>query len=119
MIRVYTPLDATQACEWRLANKPPPTRYHSELRDWARMLIVAVRQDKIIAWEFLDEGETLTAQRYVKFLNESIRPYIEENYRYNEYVVIEHDNARPHTATYTQNYIQSQRWRRTRHPYYS
>lgn len=116
--RCFTPFDGDQAHESRMQGEMPPTRVASH-RGWSRMLILAVHQDQIIAHEFLEEHETMTAERYIQFLNTTIREYIEYNFSPGEIPIIEHDNARSHTAGATQNFIRSMGWGLTEHPPYS
>jgi len=83
------------------------------------MLILAVRQDQIIAAEWLDPDEKINRTRYIQFLNEALRPYIEENFSPNEIAILEHDNARPHAARDTQDFIATMEWGQLAHPPYS
>lgn len=120
IMRCFTPPDPDMASEWRRAGEGPPARYHTELSDWSRMLILAVRQGQIIAWDFLDSDETMDRWRYIQFLNESIRPWAEEHLSPSgHHPIIEHDNARSHVARDTQIFLRRRGWDSLSHPPYS
>jgi hypothetical protein len=70
-----------------------PTRVTSGLWDFKIFLTMAVHQNQIVAWDVLDEGVTISHREYISFLNESLRPYIEENFTENRPIILQ-DNAR-------------------------
>ena len=41
----------------------------SELRDWKKLLTIAVHGDQIIYYEFLEVKQTMTSELYRRFLN--------------------------------------------------
>jgi hypothetical protein len=41
----------------------------SELRDWKKLLTIAVHGDQIIYYEFLEVKQTMTGELYRRFLN--------------------------------------------------
>ena len=86
------PLENQQAQEWRLPNEPPPQRVAPGLWDMKIMMVCAVHQDRIVAWEYLEKGEHMNSQRYIKFLNTTLRRYIEEQ-EIHEPIILQ-DNAR-------------------------
>lgn len=106
------PLETQQAQEWRRPGEAAPTRQQEQMNDWRRMVILAVRQDQIIAADWLENGESCDSDRYIRFLNETLRPYIEnpDNFSPGEIPVILQDNARPHTARATEIFITSMGW---------
>ena len=89
------------------------------------MLVCAIHQNRIVAYEFLEQGETMTSARYIQFLNGTLRRYIEENFTnqpsYHESYqpVILEDNARVHNSYATQEFIEERGWELLNHPAYS
>jgi len=84
--------------------------------EWKVLLTIAVHQDKIVAYSFLCKGETMDTEKYIKFLNESLKPYIENNV---ETPIILQDNASPHTNVRTVAYLFEEGWELLNHPAYS
>jgi transposase len=63
------------------------------------------------------EGETISAARYVQTLNELRRALREKCQK--QKTVVQHDNAKPHTARLTLQTIQKNGWELLSHPPYS
>jgi transposase len=61
------------------------------------------------------KGETLSAARYVQTLNK-LRPALREKRPKKKTVILQHDNARPHTARLTLQTIQKNGWELLSHP---
>ena len=59
----------------------------------------------------------MDTDKYIRFLNETLRPYIENNGINNP--IILQDNASPHTNVRTQAYLFEQGWDLLNHPAYS
>jgi hypothetical protein len=60
--------------------------------------------------DFLGKGETINAARYVQMLNK-LRSALREKRPKKKTVVLQHDNARPHTARLTLQTIQKNGWK--------
>ena len=95
-----------------------PSQVIAGIWDPKLLLVIAVYQNQIIAYEFLRQGETMDADRYIRFLNETLRGAIErEGIRQ---PIILQDNARPHTSVLTQAYLfEETDWELLNHPPYS
>jgi transposase len=68
--------------------------------------------------DFLEKGETISAARYVQTLNKLRRALREERPK-QKTVVLQHDNARSHTAHLPLQTIQKNGWELLSHPPYS
>ena len=72
------------------------------------------------SYEFLEPGETMNSTRYIEFLNGTLSRYIEQNPHFEENrPIILQDNATPHNAAITRNFITNQGWALIDHPPYS
>jgi hypothetical protein len=61
--------------------------------------------EECILVDFLEKGETITAARYVQTLNK-LRRALREKRPKKKTLILQHDNARPHTARLTLQTIQ-------------
>src|SRR5882724_2088154 len=63
-IQYYTPPDPNKAHEWRLSDEPPPTQATLSLSDRADkvLLVIAVFQDQIVAWDYLEPGQQMVKE---------------------------------------------------------
>jgi hypothetical protein len=68
--------------------------------------------------DFLEKGETISAARYVQTPNK-LRRAVREKRPKKKTVILQHDNARPHTARLTLQTIQKNDWELLSHPPYS
>ena len=89
------------------------------------MMVCAIHHNRIVAYEFLEQGETMRSARYIQLLNGTLRKYIEENftnqptYDHIYQPVILQDNARVHNAYATQAFLEKRGWELLNHPTYS
>jgi histone-lysine N-methyltransferase SETMAR len=67
--------------------------------------------------DFLEKEETINAARYVQTLNKLRRALREQSLK-KKTVILQHDNARPHTARLTLQTIQKSSWELLSHPPY-
>ena len=116
-IRSYQPLNPNQAREWRRPGERPPTRVRENMSDRRIMAVVAFHGHKILAFEILKPGETMTGDRYYQFLNETLKPAVESNRIWNP--IIMHDNARPHLVYSVRDFFERNNWERWVLPPYS
>lgn len=84
------------------------------------MVIVAVSQIGRHYFEMLEQKETITAKRYINFLQNMINFFQKGNQKIlSENMVLMHDNARPHIARDTIEFLASKNVRLLRQPPYS
>jgi len=72
----------------------------------------------IVYWELLDDKRTINAELYSQQL-EKLRQNIRSSLLSRKGVILQHDNARPHTARLTREKIQKLGWEVLPHPPYS
>lgn len=102
--------------EWLSPDKQATPRIKQDLHPRKIMLCVWWNQEGIVYYELLPRNVTITAELYcqqLRRLHASI-PTEKQNQ-----VILQHDNARPHTATVTKIAIQELRWEVLPHPAYS
>src|SRR5882724_8363894 len=117
--RCYTPPDPNQATEYRRSGERPPTRVAQFREPWSRHLIMAVRQDQIIGFDWLNEGEKWTQNTIIRFLNGTLRSYVEESMP-GEAPIILMDGAPWHTANRVVSFIRDEmHWEILNHPAWS
>jgi histone-lysine N-methyltransferase SETMAR len=119
--RCYTPPDPNQAAEYRRSGERPPTRVAQFREPWSRHLIMAVRQDQIIGFEWLNEGERWTQDTIIRFLNGTFRSYVESTMNsIGEIPIILMDGAAWHTGGRVMAFIrQEMGWEILNHPAWS
>lgn len=66
--RCFKPPD-TNKSEFRRPGERPPIRAAQFREIWSRHLMMHVRQDQIIGFEWLDDGERWTQDTIIRFLN--------------------------------------------------
>lgn len=95
----YDPLSKQQSMEWCTVGSPPPVKPHAERSAGKRMAIVFWDCDGILLIKWLPEKQTITGLYYCKILTE-LREAIKTQRRgkLTHGVLLQHDNARPHTA---------------------
>jgi hypothetical protein len=90
-------------------------RKHGHRRSTA-LWSLCVCVEGCILVEFLEIGETINAARYVQTLNKFRRALRENVQRKKNTVILQHYNARPHTARLTLQTIQKNGWELLFHP---
>ncbi len=117
--RCYIPPDWDQASQYRRRNERPPTRVSQFREPWSAHLIMAVRQDQIIDFEWLNKNERWTQDRVIQFLNGTIRTYVEQTMP-GETPIILMDNAPWHTGARVMTFIREEmKWELLNHPPWS
>ena len=114
--RCYTPPDPNQCAEWRRSGEAGPTRVAQFREPWSRHLIMAINQDQIISYEWLNPGERWNQDTIIRFLNGSLREYVERNMTGVTPIILM-DGARWHTGARTMSLIQDElHWEILPHP---
>ena len=85
--RSYLPLEVEQSAEYRRPGEDQPERIAQQLEGWSVHVMIVVRQNQIIATEFLDMREKWTKERIVQFLNSTLKPYVDANMSGEEVVI--------------------------------
>jgi hypothetical protein len=73
------------------------------MRDLKVMMILAVHNHRVIAYDILGEGETVDGNRFKRFLIETLRPKLIQARVDNPLILM--DNARPHYHRVVTDYL--------------
>ena len=85
-----------------------PSRVRPQITDAKVMAVVAFWKRKVLCYEILDQGETMTGQRFLSFLEDTLRPAIRRKRIVRPTLLM--DNARPHYARYVADFIVERKW---------
>ena len=115
----YDPESKMQSMQYRHKNSPAPKKF--KVVGSARKVLLTIFWDMegIVHIEFLEQGTTINSERYVstlRALKGRLRRVRQEKVKD---VVIQHDNARPHTSCQTQCALQQLELPTIPHPPYS
>jgi [histone H3]-lysine36 N-dimethyltransferase SETMAR len=114
--RCYTPLDRDQCAEWLRPGERVPTRVAQFREPWSRHLVMAIHQNQIIGYEWLAPGETWNQNTIIRFLNGTLREYV-ERHMIGVTPIILMDGARWHTGARTMRLIREElKWEILPHP---
>lgn len=105
-VSLYMKPNRNQAKVYLFPNENPPEIPHENIHAPKRMLIMAMDFDGIAFWKLLPEKTTVTAEAYVSFLKEKLPKWMSD--RRLKSAVLLHDNARPHAAKITKEYLRQQ-----------
>lgn len=100
---LYRAPERDQCRFWVSVGEEPPQVPRQHKAEHKRMLIVAMDFNGIAFWHLYDEGETVTADRYISFLDDVVKEFKMQNKIKN--VVLLHDNARPHKARIVSEFL--------------
>jgi transposase len=81
------------------------------------MAVVAFYDHRVLTYEVLNGGETMTGVRFQAFLQNSLYPVIRR--RHIQHPIILMDNARPHFANVVTEYMDLREWELLRQDPYS
>ena len=90
-----------------------PVQVSSSVGDWKLMLIAAVHQNRIIAYQVLPKNTYVNHNIYHDFLEQHLLPEVKRQ-RIRSPLII-HDNARPHKHEDITNFFTRHRWTVLRH----
>ena len=79
--------------------------------------MVAFYDHRVLTYEVLEDGETMTGNRFQTFLQNSLYPVIRR--RHIQHPIILMDNARPHFANVVTEYMDLREWELLRQDPYS
>src|ERR1700733_8285494 len=100
---------------WKISNPPHfyifqhrPKKIKQTLEDWKCMMIVALWKSEVIAYQILEEGNTVDSINYLNFLEHRLLP---EGTRKKFWGPMNlHDNARPHKHRIVREFLEEKRW---------
>ncbi len=120
-IPYYNPETKTQSMEWRRKGEGPPVKAKTAPSIGKVMITVFWDCDGIILIDYLPQGRTINAEYYSDTLKGPLRKAIAEKRpgKLHARPLLQHDNARPHTARLTMDTISELRWELLPHPAYS
>lgn len=115
-----TPETKRQSMTWKHPSSPKPKKF--KVTHSAKKLMATVFWDVrgILLVDFLPPGETINAARYCQTLDrlrEAIRR--KRPGHLTKGVTLQHDNATPHTAKMTQDWLKRHNWENLPHPPHS
>ena len=116
----YEPESKRSSMEWRAAGEAPPVKVRSGPSAGKRMASVFWDREGILLIKWLPEGRTVNSQYYCEVLRE-LREAIKNMRRgkLTRGVLLQQDNARPHTSMETMGVIQELGFETVPHPPYS
>ncbi|GFS24221.1 histone-lysine N-methyltransferase SETMAR [Elysia marginata] len=94
----YDPESKMQSMQYRHKNSPSPKKFKVVASAQKVLLTIFWDMESIVHFEILEQGTTINSERYVSTLPElkgRLRPVRQDKVKD---VVIQHDNARPHTS---------------------
>jgi histone-lysine N-methyltransferase SETMAR len=100
--------------EWLSEGQKPSGTPVKDFRKEKRMLVVFWNRGGIVHYEFLAKGQTMNAVLYCEIL-ERVRRRLPNGVR----IILQHDNAKPHTAKLTKKWLSDAGWNVLEHPPYS
>ena len=115
----YDPESKMQSMQYRHKNSPAPKKFKVVASARKVLLTIFWDMEGIVHIEFLEQGTTINLERYVstlRALKGRIRRVRQDKVKD---VVIQHDNARPHTSRQTQCALQQLELPTIPHPPYS
>ena len=116
----YTPESKKDSMIWKRPPSPPAKKF--KVQPSARKLMATVFWDSkgILLVDFLQPGQTINATRYCETLNK-LREAVRRKRpgRLSSGVIFQHDNATPHTANLTREWLETYGWEALSHPPHS
>lgn len=94
-----------------------PTQVKGTIGDWKVMLIMALHQNQIIAYQILPRNRNVNHDVYLEFLEQYLLPAVKRKRIRRPYII--HDNARPHKHPDIGSFFNRHGWIVLKHPPYS
>lgn len=113
----YEPETKRQSMEWHHQNSPTKKKAKTVKSAGKVMGTVFWDAEGCILVEFLEPGQTINAARYVQTLKKLRRALRDK--RPGKKIVLQQDNARPHSARCTMEQIEKMGWKLLPYPAYS
>lgn len=120
-VHYYTPETKRASMQWKHPGSPPPKKFRTSPSVGKVMASVFWDHKGIVYVHFLKRGETINAEYYSSLLFNKVRKAIHKKRTgmSSKGVILQHDNARPHTAAKTMAVIDQLHWEVLPHPPYS
>ena len=117
----YLPESKESSKQWVESGSSPPKKLQCERSTKKVMLVCFWDSDGLLVKHLVKEGCTVNKDYYTMILREYLAPAIREKRPHlrNTRVLLQQDNARPHTAGFTQDAIRELGWELLPHPPYS
>ena len=116
----YEPLSKRSSMEWRHPTSPRAKKFKSQRSAGKIMATVFWDIEGVILVDFMPKGTTINSDAYIDTLRKlkaklrRVRPHLDMSK-----VLLQHDNAKPHTSLKTREVIASFGWTTVTHPPYS
>lgn len=110
--------NVTRTAHWLPYGEEPPVQPRPETHGRKVLLCCWWDAQGMLYWELLEEGQTVTAQVYIRQLLQ-LAAVIQEKRPGRMEVCLLHDNARPHIASATHRQLVDLGWNTIPHPPYS
>ncbi|CAK9816246.1 Histone-lysine N-methyltransferase SETMAR [Anthophora plagiata] len=120
-IHHYDPETKRQSMEWKHTSSPVRKKFKVQPSAGKVMLTIFWDLQGPVHCDFLENQRTINSQYYSEMLEHKVRPAIRSKRRglLSKGVILQHDNARPHTAQLTRDKLQELGWEVLPHPAYS
>ena len=117
----YTPETKRSSMQWKHVTSPSPRKFRVQRSAGKVMATVFWDIKGVLLLDFLERNHTVTGQHYSDQLEEQLHPSIRSKRRglLSKGVMLQHDNARAHTANVTSSTITKLGWEVLVHPPYS
>lgn len=118
--RLYEPETRRESKEWRHPGDPPPRHVRTQPSAMKHMATVFWDAEGIILLKWLPRGQTINSDYYCQILSE-LKAAIQNERpgKWETGVLLQQDNARPHTSAQTMAAIQNLGFTAIPHPAYS
>ena len=116
-VQPFEPESKRASMEWRHPISPCSKKFNSQQSPGKVMVTVFWNSDGVILVDFMSKGATINSDVYIDTLKKlkvrigSVRPALEMSK-----ILLQHDNARPHTSVKTREVISSFGWTTISHP---
>lgn len=119
-LHYHEPETKAQSMQWKHQGSPTPKKFRTQPSVGKRMATVFWDKDGIILIDWLEPGTTINSESYVTTLR-SLRRAIQRKRpgKWAKGVLLQHDNARPHTSRATTTAINELGFQVLPHPPYS
>jgi len=120
-VHYHQPETKKASKEWRHTSSPKPKKFRTQPSAGKVMLTVFWDERGVILEHYMPRGNTVTSATYADLLKNHLHPAIKSKRLevLNTGVLLQHDNARPHTAHSTAATIQGLSFECLPHPPYS
>lgn len=117
----YQPESKISSMEWRHSTSPKPKKFRTQPSAGKLMLTVFWDKDGCLVEHYMPKKTNVNSETYCDILQNHLKPAIRSKRRgmLSAGVLLQHDNARPHTSKKTTAAIQEMRLQVLEHPPYS